>query len=349
MFERNIYDMYGLYCDSRISIGDYEGFQAGNRSYVLLPKEELLLPERDMLSIIDYLHAIGDTSVLQPLPTMQRYSSALIDGQYVYVCPLPASNEIRSKFMNVTDTAEWGGQLANFHQNGKQLLEGNRNHDFFGQWHQLWIRRLEQLEGWYEQVLYEGPQTSVDEAFLFSFPYYMGLTENAIQYVVDTMIDDTDAYRERPTICHRRFTDRTWLILSEHGEIVKRPTEFIYDHPSRDLAEWIRNRKNEGSFYSLNDIQRFLEAYEQFEPLTAYFWRMLYARLLFPLHYYETIEHYYRSQVKEIRNEAGDEFFRLLKNEPKNEQFLKVFGEQVLSETRFTQERLPMVDWLKGV
>ncbi len=80
------------------------------------------------------------------------------------------------------------------------------------------------------QLLHERPQSEVDEAFLFTFPYFMGLTENAIQYAVDARIDERSSAYEQGTICHRRFTERTWLVPSERGNILKCPTDFIYDH-----------------------------------------------------------------------------------------------------------------------
>ncbi|TWI60103.1 spore coat putative kinase YutH [Halalkalibacter nanhaiisediminis] len=344
MFERNLYDIYGLYCESRFALGDYESFQAGGQSYILLPKEELSSSEQEMMAFADYLHSVGDSSVLRPMMTLHKQPSGLIDGQNVYVCPLP--NDMRYGQTRIEHGAEKGKHLAMIHYYGTQMPYEKRKYDFFGQWHKLWETRLEQLEGWYQQILYESPQSYVDEAFLFSYPYYMGLTENAIQYVVDAMLDDPGRAEEKPTICHRRFTDKTWLVLSEQGEIVKRPTEFIYDHPCRDLAEWIREYQLNEKSFSWQDIDLFLREYEQYEPLTTFSWRLLYARLLFPLHYFETIEHYYRSQVKEEKVEAGQAFFRLLKQEKQNERFLKEFAVGVLSSKAIAPNQIPPVEWL---
>ncbi|NEU30076.1 spore coat protein YutH [bacterium LRH843] len=343
MFERNIYDVYGLYCEGRFSVGDYEGFFAGGKSYLLLPKEDLMLYEQEMLSFTTFLRSTGDSTILEPISTLQNQRSGLIDGQYVYVCLLP---EESVPGMRVSQVAEKGAHLAVLHHHGKQMPYVRRDYEFFGQWHKLWETRLEQLENWYQQILYETPQTYVDEAFLFTYPYFMGLTENAIQYVVDAMLDDPGRDKEKPTICHHRFTDRTWLVLSENGDIVKRPTEFVYDHPCRDLAEWIRDRHLGEDVFSWEDVHYFLSEYEQYEPLTTYSWRLLFARLLFPLHYFETIEHYYRSQIREIKEEAGQEFFRLLEREHKNEQFLKTFAKNVISSRGSFVHIIPSIEWL---
>ncbi|WP_088103979.1 spore coat putative kinase YutH [Halalkalibacter urbisdiaboli] len=339
MFERNIYDYYHLYCDSRFTIGEYEGFQAGGMSYLLLPKEECASNEQEMLKYAEYLRSIGDTSVLELQPTVYQSHVGLVDGQDVYVCALPV-NDNRQAFRVNTDD-EKGAHLAAIHYYGKQMPVHQKTFDYYGQWHNLWQKRLEQLEDWYQQVLAQGPQTIVDESFLFTYPYFMGLTENAIQYVVDANYDDRGKEQEKGTICHRRFTDQTWLTLSENGDIVKKPTEFVYDHSCRDIAEWIRSHRASQDW---REILSFLEGYEQYEPLSTYGWRLTYARLLFPLHYFETIESYYRTQLPERKQFYGEQFMALLENEIENERFLEFFSERIrLPRTR---GMTPSIDWI---
>jgi spore coat protein YutH len=347
MFERNLYDVYGIYCDTRFSIGEYEGFEAGGKSYILLPKEECMLPEEEMVSFTEFMRQVGDTSILTPIATLYKRKSGLIDGQEVYVCELPnqEQRDHLAPFRFQTAT-EKGAHLAAIHHYGKQLPYQRKGYDFFGQWPKLWETRLEQLEGWYQQVAYERPQSYIDEAFLFSYPYFMGLTENAIQYVVDATLDDRSRDLEKPTICHRRFNDRTWIVLTEAGDIVKRPTEFVYDHPCRDLAEWIRDQHWTESPFSWEKVESFISGYEQYETLSTYSWKLLYARLLFPLHYFEAIEEYYRSQIKEERITHGQAFLRLLDNEHKNEQFLKEFAERTLMTRGIGTNQVPPIDWL---
>ncbi|MDT8858635.1 spore coat protein YutH [Alkalihalobacillus sp. MEB130] len=346
MFERNLYDGYGIYCERRFSIGPYEGFEANGKSYILLPKEECMSQEDEMTAFTDYMRSVGDLSVLEPLFTLQRRRAALIDGQEVYVCPLPSTAEHSERGFRFQTPEEKGAHLAAVHHYGKQFSYQRKGFDFFGQWPKLWEMRLEQLEGWYQQVLFERPQSYVDEAFLFSYPYYMGLTENAIQYAVDATLDDPSRDQEKPTICHRRFSDRSWIVLSEAGDIVKRPTEFVYDHPCRDLAEWTRDQHWNETEFPWEKLQAFLSGYEQYEPLSTYSWKLLYSRLVFPLHYFEAIESYYRSQMKEEKMQLGQSFFTMLDAEHKNERFLKEFASSVLTTKGIGTKQVPPIDWL---
>ncbi|GAE27642.1 spore coat protein S [Halalkalibacter wakoensis JCM 9140] len=346
MFERNLYDVYGIYCERRFSIGAYDGFEANGKSYILLPKEECMAQEDEMTAFTDYMRSVGDSSVLEPLYTLQRRRSGLIDGLDVYVCELPTGEKRNEGLFRFQKPEEKGDHLATIHYFGKQFSYQKQTYDFFGQWPKLWETRLEQLEGWYQQIMYERPQSYVDEAFLFSYPYYMGLTENAIQYAVDATLDDPSRDQEKPTICHRRFTDQTWLVLSDAGDIVKRPTEFVYDHPCRDLAEWTRDQHWRENSFPWEKLQSFLNGYETYEPLSTYSWKLYYARLLFPLHYYEAVEAYYRSQIKEEKAQLGQSFLTMLQNEHKNEQFLKQFAQSVLMSRGVGSNQVHPIDWL---
>ncbi|MCJ7991147.1 hypothetical protein MUB15_20735 [Priestia sp. OVS21] len=64
---------------------------------------------------------------------------------------------------------------------------------------QFWYGRLRAL-----------PNQEMEKRFLETFPYYLGLTENAIQYLVDTEIDDLPRSVDAATICHHRFGQKTW-------------------------------------------------------------------------------------------------------------------------------------------
>src|SRR5699024_5568074 len=63
--------------------------------------------------------------------------------------------------------------------------------------------------------------------------------------------------------------------------------DLAYDHPARDLAEYIRsrllNRETE------KEMAQFLQDYQKRRPLSVFGWRLLYARLLFPVHIFDLV------------------------------------------------------------
>lgn len=343
LLERNVYDFYKLYCEDRFYVGDYEGFTANDQPYLLMPKEECICEESDMVRFSTYMYQAGDPSVLTLHPTRTEQLSALVDGQDVYLFPLPNVDGGGWRGTKIQSVADLGRELRGWHLRGQQGASHFQDLAV-NDWPALWEKRLEQLEEWYVTVFSRGPQTEIDELFLYTYPYFMGLAENAIQFAVDAQLDLYRSPLDAGTISHYRFNDRTWLYMSERGDVIKPPTSFLFDHPARDLAEWIRStRKDDPQSYTVAPIFTFLNGYEEQQPLTPFTWHLLYARLLFPLHYFEIIEDYYRAQVPEERGGIAEDFKVLLDTEKGNEQLLAELAEEARVKQRST---LPKLDWL---
>lgn len=101
--------------------------------------------------------------------------------------------------------------------------------------------------------------------------------------------------------------------------LIRIPADWVFDHAARDLAEYMRHT----FLHHRDDFNRqgfrFLQEYEQITPLSSFSKRLLYSRLLFPLHYYEIVEgyyissesekHYYEEQLDYILSDSGYEQF----------------------------------------
>ncbi|MDQ0206602.1 spore coat putative kinase YutH [Alkalicoccobacillus murimartini] len=344
MFERNIYDSYRLYSEKRFTLDGYECFEAGGQAYILFPKDESASAETDMMTFVSFLRGAGDTTVPELIPTVHGANVGLIEGTEMYLCQLPAPNQVRLQPLP-RHGREMGEHLASWHHFGRQVQSRVSQQELFGQWGRIWTTRLEQLEDWYEQLYMQGPQTIVDETFLTTYPYFMGLSENAIQYVVDTNLDGAGDEYQAGTLCHRRFSDKAWISLSSYGGMIKPPTAFVFDHPARDLAEWMRGRRQQLSDdRSWKEAHDFLEGYQQHQSISANSWRLMYARLLYPVHYFELIEDYYRCQIPIEQQKLGQSFLRLIEDEKVNETFLHRFAQE--RHLPNTPTGFPKVDWL---
>ncbi|GGE80566.1 spore coat putative kinase YutH [Priestia taiwanensis] len=275
-----IYSNYGLHAAELIRMGIYEGFWIRNKVYILVPllgrKEEELT---EIKKLGDYMIAQGDMMVTTFVPNVHGYYVSKIQGKdYILVkC-------------NRHGTRQWEGEgreLAYFHYRGKHFSEKVEQLNRIGQWKTLWETRLEQLERFWQSKVINHPNDSFDMLFVSSFPYFLGLTENAIQYIVDTELDDQPKAFDGATVCYQKYACHT---MNEYQR-VKVPFQWVYDHPGRDIAEWVRSAlfTNKES----TEIIRFLNEYEQVMPLSSFAWRLMYARLLFPLHYFEEVEGYY--------------------------------------------------------
>ncbi|MGO4888929.1 spore coat putative kinase YutH [Anaerobacillus sp. MEB173] len=335
MFERHLFEHYRLFCNERAMIGDYEGFVTEDGMYITVPCDEI--EQESIAEVTNYarhLAAMGETGIPQLVSTINGQMSASIDGQEVFLFKVPENIEM-DRLYNEDETI--GMKLAHFHNRGKNLAAQTKQQNYLGQWKVFWERRLEQMEQWYDYILRQKKKSPFDESFLLTYPYYMGLTENAIQYVVDSEIDEQNAKFERGTICHKRFTNATWLTLNERTlSNLKLPTTFVYDHPSRDLSEWIRQTVRDDGFQN-DKIMTFILDYHNTAPLTKYACRLIYGRLLFPLSYYESVEGYYRSKTDWGKQQYHELYLRVLETEKENTRGLTELSKDLM---------IPPVDWL---
>lgn len=309
-----IYQQYGIQPREIMSVGNYEGFWIRNKIYIVLPvnkmEEEQL---KEIKSLSDFMISMGDTSVADFVPTTGGYYvSELRNTQSILIkCNRRGTREQESE----------GVSLSLFHGRGKQYPEEIKYLNQIGKWKKMWEQRLEQLEKFWQSKVMNRPHDEFDTLFIESFPYYLGITENAIQYLVDTELEDEPASFDGATICHRKYYSK---YMRNHQRI-RIPFDWIYDHPSRDLAEWIRNNWFLDQTNVEESTLKFLRDYEQTMPLSTFAWRLLYSRLLFPLHYFELVEGYYQSKDKHTRNEQLKTLENMLDNIEEYQYFLKEF------------------------
>lgn len=232
-----------------------------------------------------------------------------------------------------------GRDLAKFHQKARNFPYELSNTLRIGQWKYLWEKRLDQLEGFWRGKVQSHPLNLFEKKFIESFPYYLGLAENAIQYLVDTELDDEPQAIDAGTICHQRFHAHTW----RNDLYIKMPTDWVFDHCGRDIAEYLRylffDQTKDSSHY------KFIDEYERTTPLSSFAWRLIYSRLLFPIHYFECIEEYYLSP-ENMRAEHEKKLTHLLEESTKYEHFLKGYFGMLSMRTK--KIFLPKIHWLNA-
>jgi spore coat protein YutH len=233
-----------------------------------------------------------------------------------------------------------GRKLAKFHERGRTVPFKIERTSRIGQWKQLWEKRLDQIEKVWSELLYQTPDDDFERMFIDSFPYYIGLTENAIQYLVDTELDDEPKESDSGTVCHERFSNDSWGA----NYYIKDPFQWVFDHRSRDLAEWTRERYFRNTQTYENDVRQFFIDYQSIAPLTSFSWRLLFSRLLFPLHYFECIENYYITRSEQEKKLLEEKLNKMLKQSTEYERFLGHFFHTVGDPLK--PLNIPQLDWL---
>ncbi|MCD8511038.1 MAG: spore coat protein YutH [Bacillus sp. (in: Bacteria)] len=337
LLEKVLYDRYGIYTNAITNIGrDYLVFSEGEM-YLVRPIDRNIKGNLgDMVAMWELLLYYGETNMAGFVKNKEGKRQLIpVDDKEAVVLSVPGLNE------GMMEHESLGRRLAQFHQLGR-FYKPDKNKEFTP-WKDRWERRLDQLESWFVHIMKKKRKTPIDEEFCLTFPYFMGVTENAIQYLTDIVIDYPQAaVNQYLTICHNRFKESTWLTVEEgNSSRVKVPTDFIYDHFTRDLGEYIRYLWLEYGWTDKcrEEINDFLNDYESIYPLSSAEQMQLIGRLMFPSHYFDHIERYY---------ETNDEKWieRCLTIFNTTDEYEKVIV-YVAKQLQKQNEKLQLPDWLK--
>lgn len=334
MLQRLLNQLYGIHIQEEFNHGPYSACQDQNNLYLLIPigaMEEDNVTELERLT--SHLKQYGDASVCQFLKS--KDGKNIVEWEQSRYCVLAkASAETRP-------LKRLGRKLAKFHYRGRAVPFEIRNINRIGMWKTFWEQRLNQMENVWNGQIMQSPENDFERMFIESFPYYMGLTENALQYLSDTELDDQPALVDSGTVCHERFSAQTW------GEslTMKNPFDWVFDHCARDLAEWTRERY----FHNIKTyepaVRQFYQDYATISTLSSFSWRLVYARLLFPLHYFECIEDYYITDSEQHRHVLEERLKKYLDQTGEHEGFLRDFFP--LAEVPTRRYQIPEIEWLK--
>ncbi|WP_257349572.1 spore coat putative kinase YutH [Pseudalkalibacillus decolorationis] len=317
MLEREIYHYYQLYVDKRLRIGEYEGFRAHDNYYIVVPLlNRDLQTLQDMQYMVSYLNERGVKDIPKWIPNQKGKWISRVEGNDIFLLQLPKFD--REKRGSI------GHQLASFHRAGERIPISNQESLRYNEWVPLWTARLDQLKERYEELRRNGLQSEFDYLFVDSFPYYEGLAENAIQYIVDYEWDRKGKEEGSYTITHERFHSESWVpIIKEDQIYAKIPLFWVIDHPVRDVSEYIRHMVTQEA--SGGQISEFLSDYTETKPLTRGSWRLLYGRLLYPSSYFDTIEAHSTSNRSHMKTDLTNRLKSLLSLEENHESFMKNF------------------------
>ena len=157
-------------------------------------------------------------------------------------------------------------------------------------WKDLWANKIDTLENW----LYAKRERYSKYAHIFN--YYIGLSENALQYLKDVELVNDSIDDNRLTIQHYRLNSNSSLY--DYFDF----TNVIVDNRSRDISEYIKscflcNKCDYSSIFNYLNNNSF----------SKYELQILYARLLFPTFFYDYIEGLFESG-KDIDIELSDSF-----------------------------------------
>lgn len=189
--------------------------------------------------------------------------------------------------------------------NNKIILSGEKRKLYKNNWKELWGNKIEYFES---QIRDYGKDKKY---ILDTFSYYVGLAENAIEYVNRVNKWHNISDMDKITCCHRR------IFYPNYKLNYLNPLSLIIDLEVRDYAEYFKS-----AFFKGEDIKREFVSFLKLVKMGNYSYNLFFARLLFPTYYFDAYEMVMKNKVndKEIvdivnKKEQYEDFIRFAYNE----------------------------------
>lgn len=200
------------------------------------------------------------------------------------------------------------------------VLNKEYNHLYRNNWAKLWMSKVDYFE-------YQVRELALPKQVVkYSFSYFVGLAENAISYVNDTVNKYGKIMNGKITLSHRR------VYYPNYKLNYMNPLSFIFDLQVRDIAEYLKSM-----FFSnkKEDAYEDLVSYLKVEKLNIYEYQMLFARLLYPSFYFDIYD--------EVMNKekSDEELLKVIKVSDDYEEFLK---KAYLEISKYA--RIDKIDWI---
>lgn len=244
---------------------------------------------------LDDMLALNEELFLRKIPTMRFVQNK--SGQYIihfdekkYML-LESDLNISNEF-NVLDMISFSEKLI---VNKKQSLL------YRNLWGDLWSAKVDYFE-------YQVAQLGKDKHIILnSFSYYVGLAENAIAYVNNTLKKYQKSAYENITLQRKRIGFPN-IQLNYFN-----PLNYVIDIEVRDIASYFKSL----FFNSQNDLWIEINSFLKRKKLSVYGYQLLYARLLYPSYYFDLYEKIMEGVIKE------DELLKFINKSSQYEIFLK--------------------------
>lgn len=226
-----------------------------------------------------------------------------------------------------------GKELALFHQANRVHQYQPQHISSYGQWKELWINKLTFFENKIKSLGLEAGN-AYDRLLVNTLPYIIGISENAIQLIRESEQERDYAINDQATICFHRYQDQLLQPMIDSNQLV-------YDHPARDISSYIRTELQREDEKSMKNIEDFLDSYQEVESLSSLCWRMIYARLIYPIHLFDKIEEGFRREQDENMEEKMG---RALEEQTEYEKRLKELFSIIDKKDKINN--LPRLQWL---
>ncbi|WLV23880.1 hypothetical protein QR721_09555 [Aciduricibacillus chroicocephali] len=292
---------------------------------ICIENKEAIFAEQAILA--SFLKENGCRGTAWPIRNVEGEWYSVYKGKRYFVCC--------AEIEYFSDDYSEGELLAHFHKQFSHYPYEPQNISCYGEWRMLWENKLGHFESELANLARSGDYCA--SRLMDVFSYLIGLGENAIQYVRESEEEQRFGETDQATIVFERYQNQLL-------QPVIWPDELLYDHPVRDVAEWVRGKLLEQNEGAEIEVVEFLRDYQTVSPLSVFGWRLLYARLMFPAHFFDLLEELPGLQSEEDEIRFMEKMSVLCRKQKIYEQRLKSFFE--IMEVDVHAWQIPRPEWL---
>jgi spore coat protein YutH len=330
LFLKEILQRYFPYqFQNETMLDQYTVFQEKDGYVIVLPADhvdENYITE--MYIVTQFLQNSGQEHIAAPIYSNNGSFIVPINEEHsVFLCRAKSRQAENSLDQLITF-------LMSFHHIGHSFPYSPLYMNRYGHWKNNWENIIDNIDFVRSNFMERDHLLDWERLWLESSFYFIGIGENAIQYLQDSEERKEFNHFDQPVFAFERIQP------FPHSGIVF-PTQIVHDHPVRDLAEVIRHIFINQGRDGIPAAIRLLYKYQQERPLSIFGCRLLVARLLFPIPFID-----YTAKILQYVKDADVEYRRLkifLSDQAEYEKCLALFQQELMNHFRVA---IPFIDWL---
>lgn len=303
--KNNIIYYYNIYINNLYQTNNYFYFYLNNQKYELTIYTKDIKKQKEIYQLNQKM-LIANILVNEIIPNKDNNIVTIINNIPYILCKINVNEEKEITLQELT-------LYTNYRLEYSNLLKRDN-------WNILWSKKIDYFEYQINQMGKKYP------ILVDTFAYYIGLAENAISYVKNTL---TEAQKE-PTDFD--VISREKININDKIKAIYNPLNIVIDHKARDIAEYIKI----SFFKNNNNIINELDQYFKKNFMSYYGMRLLFARVLYPSYYFELYEQIIQG------NKSEEEILNITSKTNEYEEYLNIIFNYLNN-----YYNLPEIEWLK--
>lgn len=303
--KNNIIYYYNIYINNLYQTNNYFYFYLNNQKYELTIYTKDIKKQKEIYQLNQKM-LIANILVNEIIPNKDNNIVTIINNIPYILCKINVNEEKEITLQELT-------LYTNYRLEYSTLLKRDN-------WNILWSKKIDYFEYQINQMGKKYP------ILVDTFAYYIGLAENAISYVKNTL---TEAQKE-PTDFD--VISREKININDKIKAIYNPLNIVIDHKARDIAEYIKI----SFFKNNNKIINELDQYFKKNFMSYYGMRLLFARVLYPSYYFELYEQIIQG------NKSEEEILNITSKTNEYEEYLNIIFNYLNN-----YYNLPEIEWLK--